>query len=211
MTRIPLTIDGKEVLCEEEMTILEAARENDIDIPTICFHKYLTPPGLCRQCVVEVEGARVLLPSCITRVKEGMVILTSSPRVLRARKTILEMLSASVDLSEAPELQIQIADHEADPRRFRTESAIREKAIVDNPFYVRDYGKCILCGKCVQVCSEEVQLSHALTLAGRGFQSRIATFYDRPLPETSCVFCGNCIEVCPTGALKPKKEFENEV
>ncbi|MBN2658847.1 MAG: (2Fe-2S)-binding protein [Spirochaetales bacterium] len=211
MKEISLYIDGRMVKCPEGSTILEAARLKGIEIPTICFHESLTPPGLCRQCVVEVEGARVLLPSCITIVREGMVVTTDSPRVLRARKTILEMLSATADLSEAPELEQQIKAFGADPQRFRPEEEIKTGPIVDNPFYVRDYGKCILCGKCVQVCSEEVQLSYALTVAGRGFDSRISTFYGKPLPDTSCVFCGNCIEVCPTGALKPRKEFENDI
>ncbi|MBB6478948.1 2Fe-2S iron-sulfur cluster-binding protein [Spirochaeta isovalerica] len=211
MNQISLTIDGKRIQCEEGLTILEAARSQGIDIPTICYHESLTPPGLCRQCVVEVKGARVLLPSCITEVKDGMVVETSSPRVMRARRTILEMLSASADLSEAPDLKKQIDTLQAQTERFKPKVPNIQEPLIDNPFYIRDYGKCILCGKCVQVCSEEVQLSYALTVAGRGFDSRIATFYNRPLPETSCVFCGNCIEVCPTGALKPRKEFENEI
>lgn len=204
---INLTIDNKSVTCPDGSTILEAAQIAGVEIPTICYHERLTPPGLCRQCVVEVAGARVLLPSCITKVREGMEVLTSSPRVVKARKTILEMLSASTDLTAAPELAEQMKELGADPDRFDSSPLKDRAALDDNPFYIRDYAKCILCAKCVQVCSEEVQLSYALTVAGRGFDSRIATFYDRPLPETSCVFCGNCIEVCPTDALIAKKEF----
>lgn len=205
-----VTIDGKTIECKGTETIMEAAESLGIKIPTICFHKRLTPPGLCRQCVVEVTGARVLLPACITKVRDGMVVQTNSDRVIRARKTILEMLSATVDLSEAPELQDQIKEFGADPDRFSEMKGDKQDVLVDNPFYIRDYEKCILCGRCVQICSEEVQLSYALTIAGRGCDSRIATYYDKPLPETSCVFCGNCIEVCPTGALKARKEYEND-
>lgn len=206
---IKVTIDGRETVCSHGTTIMKAAESLGIHIPTICYHERLTPPGLCRQCVVEVEGARVLLPACITEVRDGMMVRTRSERVDRARKTILEMLSASVDLSEAPEIQEQMKMFSADENRFSRGGNGTVPVIKDNPFYVRDYGKCILCGRCVQVCSEEVQLSFALAVSGRGFDNRISTFYDRPLPETSCVFCGNCIEVCPTGALKAKKEYES--
>ena len=211
MNNITLTIDGIKISSTEGSTIMEAAESAGIQIPTICYHERLTPPGVCRQCVVEIEGARTLLPSCITKIKEGMVVQTSSDRVIRARKTILEMLSASVDLSEAPELQKQILAYKAKPTRFSPQTTKEQNPLIDNPFYIRDYSKCILCGRCVQVCSEDVQLSYALAIGGRGFDSKISTFYERPLPETSCVFCGNCIEVCPTGALKAKKEYTNEV
>lgn len=205
---VELQINNQKVSCDDQSTIMEAARLLGISIPTICFHKRLTPPGLCRQCVVEVEGARVLLPACITKVREGMVVQTESDKVRRARRVILEMLSSSVDLSESPELSEQIEEYKAASKRFGSPETFHEPVHVDNPFYIRDYDKCILCTRCVQVCSEEAQLSYALTVSGRGFNSKISTFYEKPLPETSCVFCGNCIEVCPTGALKAKKEYD---
>ena len=195
---------------EEDITILEAAQRADINIPTICFHEKLSPPGLCRQCVVEVEGARVLLPSCITKVQDGMRIKTDSERVVRARRTILEMLSSSTDLSSAPELQEQIEKYNADTQRFKDTKERKYPVKDDNPFYVRDYSKCILCERCVQVCSEDIQFSYALTTAGRGYRNRITTFYDKKLPETSCVFCGNCVAVCPTGALIASNEYKLE-
>jgi len=205
---IKLFINDREIICDENISILDAAESAGITIPTICFHEKLTPPGLCRQCVVEVEGARVLLPSCITKVREGMIIQTDSERVRRVRRTILEMLAGSTDLSEAPELKQQIDHYSADVNRF-SDTGKREYPLNDdNPFYIRDYSKCILCGRCVQVCNEDIQFSYALTTAGRGYENRITTYYDKKLPETSCVFCGNCIEFCPTGALMAKKEFK---
>ncbi|MDA3939711.1 MAG: 2Fe-2S iron-sulfur cluster-binding protein [Spirochaetia bacterium] len=192
---------------EENKTILDAALEAGIHIPTICFHEKLTPPGLCRQCVVEVEGARVLLPSCITKVTDGMKIKTDSERVIRARRTILEMLSGSTDLSESPELAVQIEKYGADSNRFKDTAERKYPVIDDNPFYMRDYSKCILCERCVQVCSSDVQFSYALTTTGRGYTNKISTFYDKKLPETSCVFCGNCVAVCPTGALISSNEY----
>ncbi|MBI9099912.1 MAG: (2Fe-2S)-binding protein [Spirochaetaceae bacterium] len=204
---IKLYINEKEVVCHEGTTILQAAESAGIIIPKICYHEKLTPPGLCRQCVVEVEGARVLLPSCITGVREGMKVQTDSPRVKRVRKTILEMLDNCTDLSEAPELQIQMKKYGVENGRFR-DTVKRDYPVKDdNPFYIRDYSKCIVCGRCVQVCSEDIQFSYALTTGGRGFENRITTNFDKPLPETSCVFCGNCIEVCPSGALVSRREY----
>ena len=195
---------------DEDITILEAAEKAGIDIPTICFHDRLTPPGLCRQCVVEVEGARVLLPSCITKVREGMKVKTDSDRVVRARRTILEMLAGSTDLSESPELSRQIKKYGANMDRFKDSKERSYPVKDDNPFYIRDYNKCILCERCVQVCSEDIQFSYALTIAGRGYTNRITTFFDKQLPETSCVFCGNCVAVCPTNALIASNEYGNE-
>ena len=196
---------------EENSTILDAAVKADIYIPTICYHDKLTPPGLCRQCIVEVEGARVLLPSCITKVKDGMKVQTDSDRVVRARRTILEMLSGSTDLSAAPELKEQIKQYGADANRFKDTKERSYPLKDDNPFYMRDYSKCILCERCVQVCSSDIQFSYALTTIGRGYTNKISTFYDKNLPETSCVFCGNCVAVCPTGALIASNEYNHKI
>ena len=207
---ISININGIKTEVVEGSTILEAARDLGITIDTICFHENLTPPGLCRQCVVEVEGSRVLLPSCITPVKEGMVVKTDSARVLRVRKTILEMLASSSDLSDSPELQGQIEFYGADIKRFDTSVKRNYPVKDDNPFYIREYSKCILCERCVQVCSSDIQFSYALTTAGRGYNNRITTFYNKRLPETSCVFCGNCVAACPTEALIARKVFKNK-
>ncbi len=202
-----ITIDDIEISVEEGFTILQAAEKIGISIPVICYHENLTPPGLCRQCVVEVEGARVLLPSCITKVREGMVVKTSSEKVNRVRKTNLEMLVSSTDLSESPQLLKQLQEYGVNEKRFSKSKKREYSVIVDNPFYIRDYSKCILCQRCVQVCSMDVQFSYALTVGGRGYENRITTFYNSNLPDTTCVFCGNCIGVCPTGALKTKREY----
>jgi NADH dehydrogenase/NADH:ubiquinone oxidoreductase subunit G len=204
---IVLTIDGREVRVPPGTTLMQAARHIGVEIPTICYHDHTTSNGLCRQCVVEVEKMRVLAPSCMTQASPGMVVHTNSQRVQRARRTLLEMLNASVDLSEAPELQEQMRECDADPKRFP--DAERRAPVLkdDNPMYVRDYAKCILCWRCVQVCAADAQFTFAINFDGRGYHSQIGTFFDRPIPETTCVFCGQCVGVCPTGALKGKREF----
>ena len=204
---IQLTIDGKECQVPEGSTLLEAARTLDINIPVICLHEATTSEGLCRQCVVEVEGWGRLAPSCITPAAEGMVVLTESERVIRTRRTILEMLNASVDLSNSPELQAQMDRYEVDPERFPGAKKREHEILDDNPFYIRDYSQCILCWRCVQACADDMQYSYALGIGGRGHDSRITTFFDSPLPETTCVFCGNCVGVCPTNALQGKTEY----
>jgi NADH dehydrogenase/NADH:ubiquinone oxidoreductase subunit G len=202
-----LTIDGQEITADEDATLLEAAKQVGVAIPTICFHEATTSNALCRICVVEVEGQRLLQPACIVKAAEGMKVQTRSERVVRARRTILELLASTMDLSDAPEILEMMKEYGAGTERFpdaaRRESEVRD----DNPMYIRDYAKCLLCWRCVQVCAEDVQYTYAINFSGRGYETQIATFFDRPLPASTCVFCGQCVGVCPTGALKPKREF----
>jgi NADH dehydrogenase/NADH:ubiquinone oxidoreductase subunit G len=204
---VTLMIDGQSVTVEAGTTIHKAARSIGIEVPTICYHDHCTSNGLCRVCVVEVEGSRLLSPACIAQVNDGMKVHTRSERVDRSRRTIVEMLGSTVDLSDAPEIQHIAADYHADLDRFADGERREQPVIDDNPMYIRDYSKCILCWRCVQVCAEDAQYTFAINFEGRGFETSIATFFDKPLPETTCVFCGQCVGVCPTGALKPKREW----
>lgn len=205
--RVELTIDGKRVRVPKGTTILDAAKEVGVDIPVLCYFEHTTANGLCRLCAVEVEGARVLQAACVAEAGEGAVIHTRSADVERARRTVLEMLASTVDLSESPELQAMLSEYKADPSRFNG-GAKREPALMDdNPVYIRDYAQCVMCWRCVQVCAEDAQYTFAINFNGRGFETTIGTFFDRPIPETTCVFCGQCVGVCPTGALKGKREY----
>lgn len=205
---ITLTIDGTSVTVEAGTTILKAARQAGIEtIPTLCYHDYCTSNGLCRVCVVEVEGSRTIIPSCCTKAAEGMKVQTRTPRVERARRTLLEMLDATVDLSEAPDAQKYIEEYGAKPERFPEAGERNYPVLDDNPMYIRDYSKCILCWRCVQVCAEDAQYTYAINFSGRGFDTRINTFFELPILSTTCVVCGQCVGVCPTGALKPKREW----
>ncbi|GAP64589.1 hypothetical protein ARMA_3012 [Ardenticatena maritima] len=207
MSTITLTIDGQSVQVPAGTTVLQAAEQLGIEIPRLCYHPHMTPPTVCRLCVVEWEGARTLVPACVAQVREGAVIHTASERVQRARRTILELLHSAVDLSETPEVVRYDAQLGVDAQRF-ADGARREAPFYDdNPFYVRDYEKCILCWRCVQACGDDMQFTYALSLGGRGFHTHIATFFNAPMPETTCVFCGNCVGVCPTGALKGLDEY----
>jgi NADH dehydrogenase/NADH:ubiquinone oxidoreductase subunit G len=203
---VTLTIDDQAVTVPTGTTIHKAAQTIGVEIPTICYHDHCTANGLCRVCVVEVEGARVLSPACVAQVSEGQRIRTRTDRVERSRRTIVEMLAATVDLSEAPDIQRIAQDTHADLDRFAGERRA-PPVIDDNPMFIRDYEKCILCWRCVQVCADDAQYTYAINFSGRGFETSIGTFFDKALPETTCVFCGQCVGVCPTGALKPKREW----
>ena len=204
---ITLTINNQIVTIPAGTTILEAARKLDIDIPTICLHQATKANGLCRTCVVEVEGGRVLAASCVAEARPGMIVHTHSERVIRSRRTILEMLAATVDLSEAPEIQAMCEEYQVDIKRFPSAHRRQPPLIDDNPMFIRDYAKCVLCWRCVQVCAEDAQYTYAINFSGRGHTTLIGTFYEKPLLETTCVFCGQCIGVCPTNALKPRSEL----
>jgi NADH dehydrogenase/NADH:ubiquinone oxidoreductase subunit G len=203
--QVTLTIDDRSVTVPAGTTILKAAQALGISIPTICYHDYCTANALCRICVVEVAGARVLAASCVAQVSEGMEVKTHTERVATARRTILEMLATTVDLSESPEILAFQQEYRADPARFPDAERREMNVIDDNPMYIRDYSKCILCWRCVQVCAEDAQYTFAINFSGRGYETQIGTFFDKPMPETTCVFCGQCVGVCPTGALKSKR------
>ncbi|HEY3334611.1 MAG TPA: 2Fe-2S iron-sulfur cluster-binding protein [Candidatus Limnocylindrales bacterium] len=237
---VDITIDGAAVAVPAGSTILEAARSVGIDTPTLCYLENLTPVNVCRVCVVEVAGSRVLVPACSRRVEPGMEVQTDSPRVRHSRKLVLELLGSSVDLSLAGpvapdgDLERYAERYDADPARFGPPAppgaagerdareaghhhaadgrpqaeTVAQPVKVDNDLYVRDYSRCILCYKCVEACGEDAQNTFAISVAGRGFDARISTEFDVPLPESACVYCGNCIGVCPTGALMFRSEHE---
>ena len=205
---VELTVDGRAVSVTEGSTILDACRRLGISTPTLCYADTLTPVNVCRVCVVELEGARVLVPSCSRKVEAGMVVHTDSERVRTSRRMVLELLGSSVDLSTAADAQRFVEDYGAAPDRFGEGATVAQPVKVDNDLYVRDYSKCILCYKCVEACGVDHQNTFAITAAGRGFEAHISTEFDVNLPESACVYCGNCIAVCPTGALMFKSEFD---
>ena len=230
---VELSIDGRAVTVPEGTTLLEAARQCGIDTPTLCYLETLTPVNVCRICVVEVEGARTLVPACSRKAEPGMKVLTDSERVRLSRRLVLELLASSVDVSTAPDLKAYIERYQARPERFgppappapagerdaarpghhhpphgQGAATVGQPVKVDNALYVRDYGKCIVCYKCVEACGTDAQNTFAIAVAGRGFEARISTEYDVPLPDSACVYCGNCIGVCPTGALMFKSELD---
>jgi predicted molibdopterin-dependent oxidoreductase YjgC len=204
-----LTVDGQDVEVAEGVTLLGAITAAGISTPTLCYDPVMRPVNACRVCVVELKGARALVPACSRIVESGMDVLTDSPRVRQARRVVLELLQSSVDTSTAPDLQRFAAQYGAQADRFgeaeRVDQPVRAD---DNELYVRDYGKCILCYKCVQACGVEAQFTFAIGVAGRGFTAHIDTGFDAPLAETPCVYCGNCVAVCPTGALMGRTEWD---
>jgi predicted molibdopterin-dependent oxidoreductase YjgC len=206
---IEIKIDGKPVSAAEGSTILDAARKLGIDTPTLCFLETLTPVNVCRVCVVELEGSRTLVPACSRKVEPNMSIKTDSERVRLSRRLVLEFLASSVDLSTAPAMQEYMQRYGAQPERFGAASGtVAQPVKIDNDLYVRNYSKCVLCYKCVEVCGVDAQNTFAIAVAGRGFSAHIATEFDVPLPDSACVYCGNCIGVCPTGALMFKSEYD---
>ncbi|MFV0306872.1 MAG: 2Fe-2S iron-sulfur cluster-binding protein [Desertimonas sp.] len=222
--RVTATIDGREVSAPAGTTILEACRDRGGEIPTLCYGPTITPKNACRVCMVEVEGSRTLVASCSRPIEDGMVVRTDTERTRHSRRLVLELLGSSVDLSCTPNIERWNTDYGADPGRFGPTApegddrdtrvpgqhqrpagthaeSVAQPIKDDNPLYVRDYAKCILCYQCVDACGEQWQQTWAIGVAGRGFDARISTEFDVALPDSACVYCGNCIQVCPTGAL----------
>src|SRR4029077_9626063 len=161
---VKVTIDGRELEVLEGATILDACRKLQIDTPTLCQLETLTPVNVCRVCVVELEGSRVLVPACSRKVEAGMKIQTDSERVRHSRRLVLELLASSVDMSLcAPEVQGWMGRYAAAPQRFGASAATVDQPVkVDNELYVRDYSRCILCYKCVEACGVDAQNTFAL-------------------------------------------------
>jgi predicted molibdopterin-dependent oxidoreductase YjgC len=235
---VRITVDGAELRVPEGSTILQALHAQGSaaqgDTPTLCWAPNLTPVSACRVCVVEVEGSRALVPSCARAVEDGMVVRTDSEKVRHSRRMVLELLASSVDMSQAgADVHRWMVEYGVDPSRYGPPAppsaagerdrrqaghhhasngshaeTVAQPVKIDNDLYVRDYSRCIMCYKCVKACGTDAQFTFAISAAGRGFDTRIATEYDAELPDSACVYCGNCIGVCPTGALKSLREHE---
>lgn len=192
-----LRVNGKEVEAHPGTLLLEVA-----EVPTLCHHPHTETRGLCRLCLVEADGR--LVPACATEAREGMEVRTETEGLRTLRKTLLEWLALTTDLAQAPDLLALMERYGAEPERWGEVPGRRGREVLkDNPFYLRDYAKCVNCRRCVDACGDGIMGVYALTLEGRGLLAHPTTPLDRPLPETPCVFCGNCIQVCPTGALRP--------
>jgi NADH-quinone oxidoreductase subunit G/NADP-reducing hydrogenase subunit HndD len=206
-------INNMDVVCEENTTILAAARENHIDIPTLCNYPDLEIKSECRVCVVEIEGQKKLFTSCSTMAREGMIVNTNSPKVLNARKTIIELILANHDASctACPknlncELQSLANKLGIDENRFPT--VLEVKPIDDkNPVLIRNINRCIKCGRCIDVC-KNVQAMGVLDVMGRSKDMEITPAYGRFLSDEFCVYCGQCSSVCPVGAIIEKDETD---
>jgi len=210
---IKLTIDGQTIEVREGATVLEAARLLGIDIPTFCNDERLVAHGACRICVVEIERARTLMASCSVPAAEGMVVYTESPRVINARKEILELMVANHPLDcltceKSGNCKLQDYCYRYDVKGGKYSGAKKSYVVDDsNEFYESNQEKCILCGKCVRVCNE-LQCTGAIGFAGRGFKTRVATPFEEGIAASECVSCGNCVAACPVGALEPKKKVK---
>src|SRR4030042_4101447 len=204
MSEIKFSLNGKAAIADEGMTILEAAKANGVSVPHLCHASYLAPTGACRICVVEVEGARALMPSCTVKVAPDMKVVTDSERVLRARRLVLDLLLSAHPLDcmtcqEAGTCKLQKYCYEMGVKetRFKDVQKYDYPVYKDNPFYIRDYNKCILCGRCVRTCAE-IQGDHIIDFVQRGFNTMISTPLNSSMKEANCVFCGNCVASCPT-------------
>ncbi len=191
---VALTVDGKAVTVPEGTTLLGACRNLGVDTPTLCWAENLTPVNVCRICVVEVEGSRALVPACSRLAETGMKVLTDSPRVRVSRKLVIELLGSSVDMSRSVEFSDFAARYDAHPERFGPHAhTVAQPVKVDNELFVRDYGRCMLCYKCVEACGTDAQNTFAIALAGRGFEARIATEHEVTLPDSACVFAATVL------------------
>jgi len=216
---VELTINKIKVKAEEGMTILDAAKSVGISVPTLCHLKDLLPTGACRICSVEVENQRNLVPSCAFPVSPGMNVETNSPRVRRARKTIVELLVENhpqecLICVRNGNCELQTLSERYGVREHRYQGEHKKHAIdISSPSMERDPAKCILCGRCTRICNE-VQKVGAIDFTLRGFQTIVTTPYNQGLNISDCILCGQCILVCPTAALREKssmKEVANAI
>jgi len=208
---VTLNVDGRTVTVPEGATVLEAARSAGIYVPTLCHDDDLEPYGACRMCIVEIEGMKGLPTACTTRAADGMVVRTDTDEVNRVRRTICEMLIADhpadcLTCSSNQRCELQKVASYLGVTQQRMEKTLAEPVLDEsNPFFTRDLSKCILCGRCVRAC-RELRAVGAIEIIGRGYESHVGTFEDRPIQESVCESCGECVDRCPVGALSVKKE-----
>ncbi len=213
MSMVTLTIDGQTVQVEQGATVLEAAKQAGIHIPTLCYLAGVNQIGACRVCVVEVQGARSLQTSCTTPASEGMVVKTNSPTVRNARKTVVELLlsdhpSDCLTCIRNQNCELQSLSHELGIREIRFQGQKNFSPIDDLGYsVVREPEKCILCRRCIATCSQ-IQQVNALGMAERGFSSMVTPVFHEALSAVACTNCGQCVLACPTGALHEKDETD---
>ncbi len=206
---VNLKINGQDVSVPEGFTVLEAAKQAGIDIPTLCYLKDVSHTGSCRMCVVEIKGARALQAACVYPVAEGIEVLTNSPRVKRARKATLELILSNHDrkcltCARNQNCELQTLSEELGITDIAYEGVRNEYELDDlSPSIVRDNNKCVLCRRCVSAC-KDVQTVAVIDTMERGFNTKVGCAFDKPLAQTACVNCGQCIAACPVGALREK-------
>jgi len=209
MEMVTLTINGQSVSVPKDYTVLQAARQAGIDIPTLCYLKDINEIGACRMCLVEIKGARALATACVYPVSEGMEVFTSTPRVRKARKTVLELLLSNhekkcLTCPRNRNCELQQLSDELNVTDIAYEGETLTHTVDDfSPSIVRDNNKCILCRRCVAVC-KKVQTVGVIDALERGFNTKIGCSFEKSLGETDCVMCGQCIVHCPVGALYEK-------
>ncbi len=203
---VSVKINGKTFFGNPEETILEISKKNNIEIPHLCFKEGMRPDGNCRVCMVEIEGERVLQPSCVRTITDGMIINTTSERVVHSQKLVLELLTADVSeyvYNKDSELTNWSQQLQIKTKRFP--SNIQEKHDISHPAIAVNLDACIQCTRCVRACREE-QVNDVIGYANRGSKSEIVFDSNDPMGESTCVGCGECVQACPTGALMPSKE-----
>ena len=210
---VNIKIDGIETQVPENITVLEAARNIGIDIPTLCFLKDINEVGDCRMCLVEVEGARGFVPSCMQKVAEGMIVRTNTEQVQEARKEVLELILSAHEKKCLSCIRHGNCELQDLAKKFgitdvEFEGEINNKTIDDkSTSIVRNTAKCVLCRRCVATC-QKVQEIGAIECVNRGFASTISTTGDKSLADVNCTFCGQCIQNCPTAALHEKENID---
>lgn len=216
MSKIKMKINNREVEAYEGQTVLEAAKNNGIHIPTLCYLKDVTGTGACRVCQVEIEGARTLCAACVYPVREGLVVKTNSQRALDARRRVVELIVSN----HSKDCLSCIRNTNCELQRLCQELGVREDAFAGekssptfdevSPGIVRDTSKCVLCGRCVETCIKHQGLG-ILGFMNRGFKTKVGPVYDKSFADVNCMQCGQCINVCPVGALHEKEEVHDVI